>query len=112
MASVSLPFWKPGLPLDNRSVCPFFLKESLFCCFCVKSALGFLLLFFFSFSLRVTLISIELVVFPMWGFGKQFLIGLTLGIFSLLPFLPLDLHTMYDLVTFCHPKEAEDGGDY
>ena len=19
---------------------------------------------------------------------------------------------MYDLVTFCHPKEAEDGGDY
>ena len=67
MASVSLPLWKPGFPLDSRSVCPFFLKESLFCCFCLKSALGFLLLFFFSFSLRVTLLSIELLVFPLWG---------------------------------------------
>ena len=104
MASVSLPLWKPGLPLDSRSVCPFFLKESLFCCFCLKSALDFLLLFFFSFSLRVTLLSTELMVFPLWRMGKQFLIGLTLGIFSLLPFFPLALYTMYNVVIFCHPK--------
>uniref|UniRef100_A0A7N2LLT6 Uncharacterized protein n=1 Tax=Quercus lobata TaxID=97700 RepID=A0A7N2LLT6_QUELO len=51
------------------------------------------------------------MVFPLWGMGKQFLIGLALGIFSLLPFFPLALHTMYDLVIFCHPKEAEDGGE-
>ncbi|KAK9994592.1 hypothetical protein SO802_024295 [Lithocarpus litseifolius] len=43
--------------------------------------------------------------------GKQFLIGTTLGILSLLPFFPLALHTTYDLVIFCHPTEVEDGGD-
>ena len=95
----------------RRSVRLFFLKESLFCCFCLKCALVRLLLFFFYFSLRVTLLSIELVVFPLWGLGKQFLTGLTLEIFSLPPFSPLDLHTMFDLACFCHPKEPKDGKD-
>ena len=91
MAPVSLSLWKLGLPLDSRSVCPFFLKESLFCCICLKCTLVCLLLLFFYFSLRVTLLSLELVVFPLWGLGKQFLTGLTLEIFSLPPSLPTTL---------------------
>ena len=74
--------------MDIRSVYPLFLKESLFCCICLKCTLVCLLLLFFYFSLKVTLLSLELVVFPLWGLGKQFLTGLTLEIFSLPPFSP------------------------
>ena len=45
-----LSLLKPGLPLDSRSVCPFFLKESLFCCFCLKSVLVFPFPFLLLFS--------------------------------------------------------------